>query len=164
MINPVLLPDCLLYIHHISMPLEKGPLNKLSLPKPRPPRRRPDLLPLHPDFPDPLTPTQPLPPPFNPPRQPNRRRHPQTSHNTNAHQPHTYQITTAILLAADLAPGVGLPPRVQGVRGDDAAQVAEPADQGRGGRDADLAVARGEDLARPGHGDGDGGAEAEADY
>ena len=55
------------------------------------------------------------------------------------------------------------PPRVQRVRRQNTTQIAEAADEGAGGRDANLAVAGLEDLVGPGHDVGDGGTEAEAD-
>ena len=55
------------------------------------------------------------------------------------------------------------PAGVERVRGQDAAEVAEAADEGAGRGHADLAVPRLEDLVGPGHGDGHGGAQAEAD-
>lgn len=58
-------------------------------------------------------------------------------------------VAAAVLVGAGHR--VGGPARVQRVRRDDAAQVAQARDQGRGGRHADLAVAPLEDLVRPRH-------------
>lgn len=54
------------------------------------------------------------------------------------------------------------PASVQGVRGHDAAEIAEAGDEGGGSGHAHFAVAVLEDLVGPGHADGDGWAEPEA--
>lgn len=58
---------------------------------------------------------------------------------------------------------IGRPPGKERIGGQDAPAVAPAAHDGGGGGDADFAVARLEDLVGPGHRDGHGGAEAEAD-
>lgn len=93
-------------------------------------------------------------------KNPQEHLHQHRSKDTRAQDPHHHQVTLPVLLP----PGglvVALPPGIQRVRRQDAAQVAPAGDDGGRGGDADLAVARLEELAGPGHGDGDGGAQAE---
>lgn len=72
------------------------------------------------------------------------------------------QVAPAILVRS--RGRVGRPARVQRIGRRDGAQIAQPANKrGRGG-DADFAVSALEDLIGPGHADGHGGAEAEADH
>lgn len=71
------------------------------------------------------------------------------------------QVAAAVLVGAGR--GVGGPARVERVRGRDAAEVAEPGDEGGRGGDADLAVPLLEDLVGPGHAVGHRGAEPEPD-
>lgn len=92
----------------------------------------------------------------------NQNRHRDAGKDTDAKDSNHGQIAATVLVAA--FGRVGGPTCVQRVRRRDAAQVAQPGNEGGGSSNAHLAVSSLENLVGPGHADGHGGAETEADH
>lgn len=105
----------------------------------------------------PTTPSLPL----QPTRHPQQHRIHHTAQDTQTQNPHHHHRAVPILLRSRVA--IGRPPREQCIRRQDAPAIAPPAHDRGGSGNADFPVPRLEDLVGPGHGDGHGGAEPEAD-
>lgn len=88
--------------------------------------------------------------------------HDKASHDTHAQDGNHCEVAVAVLVPA--GSGIFGPASIQGIGGDDAAEIAETRNQGRSRSYADLSMATLEDFIRPRHAVGHGWAQAETNH